>query len=151
LGRDCTVRREDAVISDWLQTLETKLVDGGDDELAIALISIAYVASASVDLPDDERRAAGRRAMLVLAAGGDPRRGLDLDGPAVTGLATELETPARVAALEAGLVELEATAEALPQVSQLAAAMRTDMPIAWRAYAASILADELDEDDAEPA
>jgi hypothetical protein len=128
--------------------LEVKLADGGDDELATALISLTFVASASVELPEEERRAAGRRAMLVLAAGGDPRRGLDLDGPAVTGLAAELETPERIAALAAGLEELEATAAALPQVSGLAAALRTDMPIAWLAFAAAILADELEDDPA---
>ena len=53
----------------------------------------------------DELRAATRRAQLVLAAGGDPHRGLDLDGPAVERLAEELDSTERRAALEHGLAQ----------------------------------------------
>lgn len=133
------------MIADWLQMLEARLADGGEEELAIALVSIAYVASAAVELPDEDRRAAGRRGLLLLTTGGDPLRGLDLDGRAVTGLAAEIETPERMAALARGLDELAESAAHLPHVIEVTRALRADMSLAWRAFAASVLADELDD------
>ena len=49
--------------------------------LATSLVVLAAVAGADVALDEDERRGAARRALLRLAAGGDPARGLDLNGP----------------------------------------------------------------------
>ena len=53
--------------------------------------------------------------MLVLAAGGDPHRDLDLDSVAVERLAAELDAPERRDALVAGLGALEA--DGLPNVA----------------------------------
>jgi hypothetical protein len=132
------------MVSDWLTTLERRLAAGDEDELAIGLVSLAYLAAAGVAVPDEERLPATRRAMLLLAAGGDPARGLDLDGRAVASLAADLETPERLDAMAEGLDGVLAEAAGLPHVTEAARALRSELDVAWRAYAASILADELD-------
>ena len=89
-------------------------------------------------------RPAGR--VLRLAAGGDPARGLDLAGPAVTSLADELRTAERQLELETGVRRLAMQASGLPHVSEALHGLMHAPDIAWNAYAASLLADELDED-----
>ena len=64
----------------WLDQLEALLVEADE---ATAVVTVASVAGRELELDPEEVRGAGRRALLVLAAGGDPSRGLDLDGPAV--------------------------------------------------------------------
>ena len=48
-------------------------VDAG--ELGDPLPVLAYLAGQEVELPDEELNGARRRAMLLVAAGGDPHRG----------------------------------------------------------------------------
>ena len=91
----------------------------------------------------DELHGAARRAVFLLAAGGDPERGLDLDGRAVSALAEELRTVDRQLALEQGLVELRLEAEGLPHVSEAVHGLIDAPEVAWRAYAAALLAEEL--------
>lgn len=75
----------------WLLDLERSLAErGGPEDLAVALVVLASVAGARVPIGEDEVRAAARRALLLLAAGGDPERGLDLDGRPVSALADDL-------------------------------------------------------------
>ena len=81
--------------------------------------------------------------MLLLAAGGDPRRPLELDGRAVTALAAELDTPERRAALIRGLEELRADAAGLVQTEAALEALLGNADLAWRAYAAGLLGEEL--------
>jgi hypothetical protein len=131
-------------VLDWLARLETRLAAGGEDELAIGLVALAYAAGEGVEIPEDERRAAGRRAVLLLAAGGDPARGLDLGGRAVTALAADLETESRKTQLLTGLAELRAKARGRPHVTEALRALIADSDVAWRAYAAAILAEELE-------
>ena len=61
------------------------------------LVPLAWLAGRSLGLDEDELRGPIRRAMLLLASGGDPTRehGLALDGRAVTALAEELLTEER--------------------------------------------------------
>jgi hypothetical protein len=132
------------VVSDWLATLEQRLARGDEEQLSIALVSIAYLAGAAIELPADERRAASRRALLLLAAGGDPGRGLDLDGRAVKALASELESAERLELLSRGLDGLLAGSHGLAHVGEAVRALRADLDVAWRAFAASVLAEELD-------
>jgi hypothetical protein len=128
----------------WLLGLESSLAeDEGGDELATALVVLASVAGQEVRIDEDEAHAASRRALLLLAAGGDPDRGLDLNGRAVTALAEEVRTVDRQLALERGLDELKAQAKGLPHVTEALAAMRATPDVAWRAYACSLLAEEL--------
>jgi len=79
----------------WLADLERTLAEGDEDNLAIAVVVLASVAGAEVPLDGKERAGAVRRALLLLAAGGDPSRGLDLGGRAVRALATDLDEPER--------------------------------------------------------
>jgi hypothetical protein len=128
----------------WLLGLENSLAeDEGGDELATALVVLASVAGQEVQIGDDEAHGASRRALLLLAAGGDPDRGLDLNGRAVTALAEDLRTVDRQLALERGLDELKAQAKGLPHVTEALAALRATPDVAWRAYACSLLAEEL--------
>jgi len=100
------------------------------------LVAVAWVAGRGVPMDEDELRGALRRVMLLLASGGDPHRGLELDGRAVTALADELAAPERREALAAGLREL---AGAAPEAELLLA----EPELAWRAYACALLAEEL--------
>lgn len=132
------------MISDWLTRLEGRLGEGGEDELAIALVSLAYAAGGEIEIPQEERHAAGRRALLLLAAGGDPARGLALDGRAVVALAADLDAEDRRAVLATGLAELDRQARGRPHVSEALRALRADPDVAWRAFAAAVLAEELE-------
>jgi hypothetical protein len=128
----------------WLRDLEGTLAeDESGDELATALVVLASVAGQEVQLGEDEGHGASRRALLLLTAGGDPDRGLDLNGRAVTALAEEVRTVDRQLALERGLDELKAQAKGLPHVSEALTALRATPDVAWRAYACSLLAEEL--------
>ena len=127
----------------WLDTLE-ETIAGTDAGVAVA--TVASVAGRAVPVEDDEARGAARRALLVLAAGGDPGRGLDLDGPAVTSFAHELDTAERRDALEDGLFSLLEDATGLPHASEIVRALLADRDTAWKAYACSLLAEHLAED-----
>jgi hypothetical protein len=128
----------------WLRDLEDSLAeDESGEELATAIVVLASVAGQEVQLGEDEAHGASRRALLLLTAGGDPERGLDLNGRAVTALADEVRTVDRQLALERGLDELKAEAKGLPHVSEALTALRATPDVAWRAYACSLLAEEL--------
>ena len=128
----------------WLRDLEGTLAeDESGDELATALVVLASVAGREVQIREDEAHGASRRALLLLAAGGDPDRGLDLNGRTVTALAEEVRTVDRQLALDRGLDELKAQAKGLPHVTEALAALRATPDVAWRAYACSLLAEEL--------
>jgi hypothetical protein len=128
----------------WLAQLERRLAAGGEEELAEILVSLAFVAGQAIELTEDERRAAARRALVLLAAGGDPARGLDLHGRPVSALAADLDAPERRLALERGIVGLIDLARPLPHVHEALRGLLREPDIAWRAYAAAILAEELD-------
>ena len=123
-----------------LEHLEPHLRETQPDGAAAML---ALVARDSVQLDDDELAAAIRRAVLVLAAGGDLHRELSLDDRAVTGLAADLDDPARRAELTAALDGLRSTADELPEAATALDALLSDGDRAWRALAAALFADEL--------
>jgi hypothetical protein len=126
-------------VHDWLELLER-----GDP--VDALPALASAAGIDIEL-GDEVRGATRRALLLLAAGGDPHRGLDLNGRAVTALADELDDPRRRVLVAAGLVRLEQQARGLPNVLRAIGTLRRKPEIAWRAFAAGVLADSLEDDE----
>jgi hypothetical protein len=127
-----------------LEELEPTLREWGDGQ---ACAMLAFVAAEHVSLPEDELRAALRRALLVLAAGGDPHRELELDGPGVAGFAKDLDSPARRAELESALRRLRAEAESLPRATFLLDALLEDAELAWRSLAVALLAEELGGDE----
>jgi hypothetical protein len=131
----------------WLVALERSLAAPEDeDSLATALVVLAAVAGRSIHVEEAARRAATRRALLLLTAGGDPDRGLDLNGRAVTALADELRTVDRQLALEDGIRDLAPAASGLPHVSEAVHGLAHAPEVAWRAYACSLLAEELGEE-----
>ena len=83
----------------------------------------------------------------MLAAGGDPHRGLHPASPAVRTLAEDLDDPERRAELADALEALAAEANGLDAVDAALGALREDDELACRWLASSLLADEVAEDD----
>jgi hypothetical protein len=133
---------DDALVR-WLAQLERRIERASPHE---TVITLAYVAGREVELDEEELPAALRRSVLLLAAGGDPHRGLDLEGRAVTALAAELDEPSRRDALRRGLEALRDAATNLPNVRSLVFSLLESSDTAWRAYAAALLAEDLDEE-----
>jgi hypothetical protein len=109
-------------VREWLEQLERE-----DDPRA----ALAWLAGREVAIGDEELNAARRRAMLLLAAGGDPHRALELD------------TPPRRTELAEGLARLQAEVDGLPHVAQALDALLADPDLAWRGLACGLLAEEL--------
>jgi hypothetical protein len=109
------------------------------------LPSLAWLAGQDLALDEDELKGALRRAELLLAAGGDPRRELDLDGRAVEALAADLETEEARDRLEDALARLTADSEGLAAVSDGLARLRAQPDLAWRCYAGALLAEAIGE------
>src|SRR5919109_2720444 len=126
----------------WLADLERSLASD-EETLDVAVVILAAAAGAAVHIDEEEAHGASRSALLLLAAGGDPERGLDLHGPAVSSLADDLRTVDRQLALEQGLSDLRVQAAGLPHVSEALHGLSSAPDVAWRAYAAALLAEEL--------
>jgi hypothetical protein len=118
-----------------------RLLEAGelDDPLAV----LAYVAGSGLELPPEELGAARRRALLLLATGGDPRRELEVDGRAVKALAADLFTEERRLLLGARVDELVLLARDLPRVREAALYLARERDLAWRLFALGLLAEEL--------
>ena len=126
-----------------LEELDGSGLDPRSGEL---LVVLCWLVQDRVPIDEAELNTARRRAMFVLAAGGDPHRDLELDSVAAERLADELDSPERRARLAAALDELPA--DDLPAVTAAAEALRADPELAWRSFALSLLADELADEDA---
>jgi hypothetical protein len=127
-----------------LDHLEPALREATPDAAAAML---ALVAIERVRFDVDELAGAVRRALLVLASGGDLRRELSLDDRAVTGLAADIDDPGRRIELDAALRELHARADDLPAATAALDALLDDQERAWRALATAVLAGELTQDE----
>lgn len=121
-----------------LEQVDAALGDQGQ-----ALVAVAFLAGADVAIPDDELRGARRRAVLLLAAGGDPHRDLDLDGRAVRALADDLDSEPRRAALSTGLSAVAGAAPDLEMLHATVDELLADSDLAWRSFACSLLVEEL--------
>jgi hypothetical protein len=121
-----------------LEKLEGSELDPRSSELQVVL---CWLVRDEVPIDEGELNAARRRAMFVLAAGGDPHRDVDVDSIAAERLADELDTPERRAQLAAALHGLPAGD--LPVVTAAVESLRADPELAWRSFALSLLADEL--------
>lgn len=130
---------------EWLEALVN--VDAAD-----ALPVLAWLGGQELELDEAELNGAVRRAMLLLATGGDPQRALELDGRTVTALAADLDRPERRTVLVAGLRRLREQAGGLAQLDTLLDRLIADGDLAWRAFAAGLLGEALadDEDDDRP-
>jgi hypothetical protein len=107
------------------------------------LVLLCFLAGRDVTPDALELNAALRRSELLLAAGGDPRRRLELHGRAVSALADDLDDPTLRAELAAGLASLRALAEHLPDTVAALATLRADARLAWQCYAMALLAEAL--------
>jgi len=118
-------------------------VDAG--ELGDPLPVLAYLAGDRVSLDGDQLNAARRRALLLLAAGGDPHRELGVDDRAVKSLAADLYDDQRLSELRAGVDGLVVRLRDLPRLREGALFLAADAELAWRMFALALLAEELGE------
>jgi len=108
---------------------------------------LSYLAGQHVETDEAELHAAIRRAELLLAAGGDPHRPLELYGRAVSALAADLDDPRAREQLAAGLESLTTETDGLRGASEALRLLRSDGDLAWQCYAMALLADALTGDD----
>ncbi len=121
-----------------LEALEAAGYEPRSGELLGALV---WLVLSELPIADDDLNASRRRAMFILAAGGDPHRDLDLNTVAAERLAGELDSPERRQALHDALGALEV--EGLPAVQDGLSALQADAELAWRCLGLALLADEL--------
>lgn len=111
------------------------------------LVLLGLLAGRALVLDAQELHAALRRTELLLAAGGDPRRPLELHGRAVTALAEDLDDPALRTQLAAGLASLLLAAVHLPEATRALVRLSRDTDLAWQCYAMAVLAAHLADDE----
>ena len=126
-----------------LEELEGSGLEARSGELLVVLV---WLVAADLGIEENDLNAARRRAMFVLAAGGDPHRELDHDSIAAERLSAELDTPERRRALSAALDALAHEAEGLSTVTEALDLLRSEPDLAWRSLALALLADELAEE-----
>lgn len=123
-------------IRDWIRTFDRA-------EPQEQWIMLCFLAGRGVPLDDDDLNAALRRAELLLATGGDPRRELDLYSQAVSSIAADLDSSEARAQLQAGLRALEPETAGLRGAGEGLRVLRGDEDLAWQCYACALLAEEL--------
>ncbi len=123
-------------VEEWLDTLAAM----SDDERWTSLV---YVAGRELELPEDAVNEAVRRAVVVRAVGGDPQRELELDETAVARLADELDSDERRERLQLAIASLRSYGDGRPVVANAIAELLANPELAWRCYAAGLLAEEL--------
>lgn len=106
---------------------------------------LAYVAGLAVELPGEALNGARRRALLLVAAGGDPHRELTVDDRAVKALAADLYSDLRREQLARSLDALVLRVRDLPHAREAALFLVADVDLAWRLLALALLAEELAE------
>ena len=127
-------------IRDWVRSLERA---HPTEQWTV----LCFLAGRGVELDDAELNAAIRRAELLLATGGDPRRELDPFGRAATAIADDLDSAGRRAQLRAGLLALAPELGGLRGARESLSLLLDDPDLAWRVYATSLLAEELADED----
>jgi hypothetical protein len=125
---------------DALDDLLTR-VDAG--ELGDPLPVLAYIAGQSVEIDDEDLNGGRRRALLLVAAGGDPHRDLDIDDRAVKALAADLFTDERREQLGRSIDGLVLLVRERPVAREAALFLAADVDLAWRLFSLSLLAEEL--------
>ena len=123
-------------IRDWVRAVERAEPEEQWTRLCV-------FAGRRVVVDEDELNGAVRRAELLLAAGGDPRRPLDPFGRAAMSLAEDLDTAERRAQLRLGLRALVGEVKGLRGARESLALLLSDADLAWQAYATALLAEAL--------
>jgi hypothetical protein len=128
-----------------MDTLEGLLIRVDTGELGDPLPVLAYIAGQAVEIDEAELNGARRRALLLVAAGGDPHRELDVDDRAVKALAADLYTDERRHRLGRSIDELVMRARDRHAAREAALFLAGDVDLAWRLFALALLAEELGE------
>jgi hypothetical protein len=118
-------------------------VDAG--ELGDPLPVLAYIAGQEVEIDDQDLNGARRRALLLVAAGGDPHRELDIDDRAVKSLAADLYTDERRRQLGRAIDALVLRVRERRAAREAALFLAADVDLAWRLFSLALLAEELGE------
>jgi hypothetical protein len=118
-----------------------------DGPAEVRIVVLCHCVAGNVTIDEDDLNGALRRAQLLLATGGDPRRPLELDGRAVGSLAGDLDDEEGRRQLLDQLAGLAGELEELPEASATLAELGADPDLAWRGFAAALLADALAEPD----
>jgi hypothetical protein len=121
--------------------LEALEAAGYDPHSAELLVALVWLVLGELPISEAELNASRRRAMFVLAAGGDPHRELVRSSVAADRLAGELDSPERRKALHTALSALDSAG--LPAVSEGLAGLLDEPELAWRCLGLALLADEL--------
>jgi hypothetical protein len=121
------------------------LVRADAGELGDPLPVLAYLAGQAVAFDEAELNGARRRALLLLAAGGDPHRELGVDDRAVKALAADLYSEERREQLARAVDALVLRVRELPTAREAAIFLAGDVDLAWRVLALALLAEELAE------
>src|SRR5437588_3842933 len=116
-------------------------VDAG--ELGDPLPVLAYIAGQGVEIDDGDLNGARRRALLLVAAGGDPHRELDVDDRAVKALAADLYSDERRRQLGRNIDELVLRVREGKATREAALFLAGDVDLAWRLFSLALLAEEL--------
>jgi len=96
-----------------------------------------------VEIDEEELNGARRRALLLLAAGGDPHRELGVDDRAVKAIAADLYTEERRETLARAIDALVVRVRDLPATREAALFLAADVDLAFRLFALGLLAEEL--------
>jgi hypothetical protein len=123
-------------LDDLLQRVEA-------GELGDPLPVLAYVAGQTIAVDDEELNGARRRALLLVAAGGDPHRELGIDDRAVKAIAADLFTDERREELGNAIDALVLRVRDLPKTREAALFLAGDVDLAWRLFALGLIAEEL--------
>jgi len=127
-------------VSDALDELLARVEAG---ELGDPLPVLAYVAGQAVEIDEEELNGARRRALLLLAAGGDPHRELGVDDRAVKAIAADLYTEERRETFARAIDALVVRVRDLPATREAALFLAADVDLAFRLFALGLLAEEL--------
>ena len=129
----------------WLDQLEALLAEADE---ATAVVTVASVAGRELELDPKSCAAPGDGRCSCSPRAATRRAGSTSTARPCVGLASELDAPERREALEDGLFRLLEGAKGLPHVSEAVRASWPRPDLAWRAYACSLLAEQLaDESD----
>jgi hypothetical protein len=126
-----------------MDALDDLLARVDQGELGDPLPVLAYVAGQAVELEDEELNGARRRALLLLAAGGDPHRDLHVDDRAVKALAADLYTEEHREQLARSIDAIVLRVRELPAAREAAIYLAGDVDLAWRLFALALLAEEV--------
>src|SRR3954452_21610793 len=118
-------------------------VDAG--ELGDPLPVLAYIAGQSVEIDVEDLNGGRRRALLLVAAGGDPHRELGVDDRAVKALAADLYTDERRQQLGRGIDALVLRPREREAAREAALFLAGDVDLAWRLCSLALLAEEVGE------